>query len=332
MRHFLLHINAFVRHYWIVFALGLLLVAVTLLLALYRPKNQTVPPTLTHPDASGTPTAFLNLTFTGTAPTIPEKMWVGRVTQFDNTNDTTLLDSLIKQFQLVSSPHLDFVWNGPEYSLAFDAARNEYQLSRQLTAPTPAQPPIAASAIAGLVRAADALVTNIFPDIAFISFPDQARLLVADGEFDPATLGTATHLEIPYGPSFYQLPVLLELQPDFPLKIYVDATGLLIRLVATPFTAKFEAESQWFSLSVQEALRQIEQGNARIVSSFSETTIMPNLDKVVRGELTSAVLEYRIDPTTKLLIPYYRFDGTLVNFDNDIFSAQIITPAVRLEQ
>jgi hypothetical protein len=124
---------------------------------------------------------------------------------------------------------------------------------------------------------------------------------------------------------------VLEFGRTLPLTVYLDARGSLVKLLAQPYSSSFEATTQYYTLSVQEALREVESGNASIIESYSEVTGTPNLTQVVRGEFASVTVEYRIDTKTKLLVPYYHFAGNLVNYDNDLFAADVITPAVRLQ-
>lgn len=324
----------FVRRYWVLLfiLLSLLLIVVALILR-QAAEQQQIPPTLTDPGSENNPnTSFNGLVFTGNAPITPQQMWVANVTEFANENDQELLASLIAYFRLEASPHVPNVWNGPEYSLTFDPNTNTYQVTRLLTGAQANGEPLTQPMIPGLITGAERIVTQMLPNSTFESLPSKVQLLIADGVFEPAVLGEATHLSVPFSLSFYQLPVFLGLKSQFPLTTFVDSTGTLIRLDATPFSAEFEAQSQHPSLSIQEALLQVEQGNARIISSYSESTVQPILDTVVRGTLETATLEYRLDPATNLLIPYYRFEGTLANGDNDIFTAELITPAVRLDQ
>lgn len=324
----------FIRRHWVLLFLLLALVLIAVALVLRRQADQIqTPPTLTDPGATGNPnTSFNGLVFTGSAPITPQQMWVASVTDFSNEKDQELLASLIAYFRLEASPHVPNVWNGPEYSLTFDPNTNTYQVTRLLTGTQTNGTLLTQPMIPGLISSAESIVTQMLPNSTFESLPSKVELLLADGVFEPAVIGEATHLSVPFSLSFYQLPVFLGLESQFPLTTFVDSTGALTRLDATPFSAEFTAQSQHSTLSIQQALRQVEQGNARIISSYSESTVQPILDAVVRGEFTSATLEYRLDPATNLLIPYYRFAGTLVNSDNDIFSAEVITPAVRLDQ
>lgn len=322
--------------YWFVLTLGVLfmLAIVGVALRYLIPTNPTTPPpALTqqgNPD--NTNTEFLNLTFSGSAPAAPEKMWVAKVLSFGKTNSQELLNSLINAYDLQQSPYVDTMWIGKTHSLEYDLENNEYRLSTRLSLDNPAPHLIEPSTVSQLVSRANTEAKKIFPTIKLVSFPNKAQLLKGGLEFGPASQDDALYIGVPFGLSFYDTPVLLEYELDFPMVVYIDARGEVFRIVARPFSAEFEAKSQHFSLSVQEALQEIQRGNASIIESYSERTFTPKLDKVVRGEFTNATLEYRIDPNNNLLVPYYHFVGTLVNYDNDLFTADVITPAVRLDQ
>lgn len=329
--------RTFFTKYWAVLLVGSIFLAVCVGLAiLFMQTTQrstiTPPPPPLQGNPDGSQTEFFGLIFSGTAPIIPEKMWLARVVSFEQSNSQELLDSLVKAFELKPSPYIDAVWVGPEYSLEYDAATNEYRLSSNATI-TPDQVSILSpTAIPQLIAQAENTASSIFPQTSFVSFPNKTELLVGEGEFSPATETTATHLSVPFGPSFFQIPVVPEYDRALPMLIYLNARGETTKVVARPFSTKFEASTQQHALSVQEALQQIERGNASIIDSYSETTTTPKLNRVVRGDFTDATLEYRIDSTTNIMIPYYHFVGTLINNDNDIFTADVITPAVRLDQ
>jgi hypothetical protein len=328
-------LRSFAKKNWLLLTLVtlVLLGLVGFILRYTATRLQQSPPSLIdRGNSNQTRTNFFNLTFTGSAPAVPEKMWIAQVTQFSESNDSPLIDSLIKKFQLQPSPHVTNVWKGETYSLEFDQTNNEYRLSKNFLPRITNSKTISQSSVARLITSASQAAKDIFPDTLFIAFPEKIELLRADGLFEEAPIETATHIRIPFGLSYYDTPVLLDFSRGFPMTIVLDADGEMTALVARPFTAEFEASSQHSTLSTQEAIQEIQRGNASIVDSYSEQTITPKLESVVRGEFISAALEYRIDTSTNLLIPYYHFKGTLVNIDNDIFTADVITPAVRLNQ
>lgn len=328
-------VQAFFTKYWFILMGGAILLALVTALALLwsRPNSTTTttPPLTQQGNPDGSQTEFMGITFSGTAPTVPEKMWLADVMNYNQSNNQELLDSLITAYELQPSPYVQTVWVGPEYSLEYDPNSSELRLGKKLLNPTSPPSKITPSTLPQLVAKANTAAKTIFPSVPFVSFPDKTQLLVGGAEFSPATTDDATHIQVPFGPSFYQIPVVLQYDRALPMMMYLDAKGIVTKIVARPFTAEFKASTQHPTLSIQEALQEIERGNASIIDSYSETTVTPKLDKVVRGEFTNATLEYRIDPDTNSLIPYYHFVGTLVNYDNDIFAANVITPAVRLD-
>lgn len=335
LNNFSSNLRVFARKNWLLLTLvGVGLLALLGFALRYTAQRlQTATPSLTNQgNVNQTKTNYSNLTFTGDAPRIPEKMWVARVERFDQPDDQSLVTALVKKYELQPSPHVAGIWNGPSYSLEFDQSKNEYRLSKNLTAATGKAKTISPASVNRLVSTAARAVKEIFPETSYVPFPQQVEYLIADGLYEPSPIETATHIRVPFGLSYFEVPVLLNFSRSFPMTVALDAEGEITTLVAQPFSADFQPESQHFSLSVQEAIQQIQQGNASIIDSYSEQTITPDLKQIVRGEFSAAALEYRIDTKTNLLVPYYHFTGTLVNFDNDIFSAEVITPAVRLEQ
>ncbi|MBP7875362.1 hypothetical protein KA012_00005, partial [Candidatus Woesebacteria bacterium] len=314
----------FAAKHWLVLSLGTILItAVVGIVAQLLTSTPPPPePTPLQGNPDNTQTAFYGITFTGNAPVVPEKMWVARVLRFDETNSGALLDSLIKNFDLQQSPYVSSVWSGDNYSLEYDSPTNEYRLSKNFDLEAEQTDIIKPTSVAQLVGIAEGEVKKIVPSVDYVSFPTKAQLLRGVTELEPATLEDATYLAIPFGLSYYNTPVLLGFARTFPMTAYVDAAGVVVRIVAQPFSAEFEASSQHTTLSTQEAIQQIQLGTGSIIDSYSPNTVTPLLEKIVRGKFTSATLEYRIDPATNLLIPYYHFVGTLANNENDVFTAE----------
>jgi hypothetical protein len=293
-------------------------------------RTTTIPNLVQQGNPDGSQTDFTGLTFSGQTPQVPEKMWVARVTNFTVASSDKILKSLISAYNLKQSTNVDTMWIGLDYTLSYFEDSNTYNLGQNDLAPVDPPQTIAPSDVSQLVTVAQKMVADTFPSLEFVSFPNRIELLTGVGEFAPATPTTATYISVPFGPSFYGIPVVLEFGRTLPLTVYLDANGSLVKLLAQPYSSSFEATTQYYTLSVQEALREVESGNASIIESYSEVTGTPNLTQVVRGEFASVTVEYRIDTKTKLLVPYYHFVGNLVNYDNDLFTADVITPAVVL--
>lgn len=317
---------------WAILGVSTISIFLGIVFRLLTPETATMKNTLVsegNPD--GSKTNFTKLTLEGETPTLPSSLWIGTIETFEEINAQSMIQDIISTFQLQSSPYIENVWINETYSLSYTPEINEIRLSKNLVATENGVRVISQNSIRALIDQTEALARKIFPNLDFSSMPQLAGLYTGVAHYESATPEEATLLRVPFSRQFGGLPVKVDFERDFPLEIIVDSSGELAILIVRPYSLEFKAESQRDVITVQDAIRNVELGNASIIDSFSEETFRPKLDVVRRGTITDVVVEYRVDSAHKTLIPYYRFSGEFVNDQDDLFAAEVITPAVRLD-
>jgi hypothetical protein len=85
-------------------------------------------------------------------------------------------------------------------------------------------------------------------------------------------------------------------------------------------------------LSPQEVVDKINQNDNAAIIVISQEEIIPHeITDIQSGTLKTVKLEYRFDNQLKLIYPFYRFSGDLTNNQNQLITADIISPAIAVD-
>jgi hypothetical protein len=133
---------------------------------------------------------------------------------------------------------------------------------------------------------------------------------------------------IPFAPLLDNLPVYYRNVSDWPYMVTINSQDELVRLEFFPLFFTFEPVGQRNLIGVERAIENINRNQGSIISGYQNDLTPLNWQAVTRGTLTQVSLEYRIDNETNLVYPFYRFSGQLINDQEQIIEAEVITPAV----
>lgn len=273
---------------------------------------------------------FNNIIFTGVAPEVPEKLPIAQAEELNRTNQE-VETALFSKHKLEGLPELTGVWTSTEYTLTRTSNPIIYNLISKrvsfedlsLSLPT-------GITIEQAVAAASQYVSEVFQDENLAAFEEDVTYYEVGNHPHPEETDAAhaNAVNIPFGYKYGPYPVFLDKDYTYPVILTMTSENQVYKMTFRPFSLKFNEGEQYTTLSIQQAIGGIMDGRGSVLISRYDGHGTPLLDNIVSGNFTSAVLEYRVDPKTKLIIPYYRFTGQLENDEQKLFEGEVITPAI----
>lgn len=102
-----------------------------------------------------------------------------------------------------------------------------------------------------------------------------------------------------------------------------------------PVQASVSSSVPYPTLTVDEAIAQINQNNGFVGNVLGQESRPVDLSTITSATLTSATIEYfttLTDGSAQTLLPHYRFVGTATNAEGQNFAIDILTPAINTAQ
>ncbi len=299
----------------------------SVILRLMTPQTITVPEptseTLTQNIVGGT-TTFSNISYSGSSPSFSTKAPIMK--QIQDTNAQLLEQQITTKLNLKKTTLANNYWqNDQGQSLTYDRFNKSYFL---VVAPITDTGDFKLSQT-DLIGQAQAYLLDLL-SLELSPLTDQITYYLEPEEHpEVTTYENATAVKIPFAQTVEGIPVMFEGRAEVPFFVTLDMSGNVSTVSFTPNIVTFETLGEKNLIGIDQAIENINTKNqGTIISAGVETTIDITLDEIVRGDLTTVSLEYRVDETTGYILPYYRFSGTLYNSDNNKYMVELITPAV----
>ncbi len=296
-------------------------------LRLLTPTKIEVQPTLNR-NYQGSTTRFEKVTFVGTTPDLPKELVVATAENFVplNFEDRTIKDKLIAQYKLQRNPNVPELWVSPDYALQEIPSTGSYELSTQVALPVDK---IADSLTA--LETAQKFVAAVLPGNNLQLLDKKVVYRDADAHGDITEPTQAGLIDVPFGFEIDSYPIYLEKSLEYPVRVMINADNQIQKATFHPFFLTPKIDGKIKTLTVAEALANINANKATIISSYYEGFESESLEQITSAALNTITIEYRVSSDTKRIVPYYRFSGQLINAQGQQFYGEIITPAVQTE-
>lgn len=303
----------------------ILLLLFTLLLIIITPENQasnTPPPQIATQTIL--PTNLKTVVFSGTEPELPEEITVfqGSTTPLEVEQ---FMSDFAQIFGLTASPTRRFFWMDitGEKTLTYNPSQQVVTYLKRQNDYAHESP---AFDISRAISTAEQFIKNELSLTEHSAVVDQIEYL---GDEGAKTAATAEFLQIPFVKNLHGLPVRFAKSISPPLTISLNHEYEVYRIdmyITTPDPVPMISTTP---LTVDQALENIRQNNATIISSSLDLGGIIELQRIESLALTAASLQYRYDPTNNIYYPYYEFIGTAqTDRPGELYTITIVTPAV----
>lgn len=305
----------------------IVIIAILVLAAILRLLTPT-PPSLPASDFvftnyDDTRTTFKKISFIGSLITPPEEFMtyqVGGEVGLANT----VANSIIAKYSLTPEVGVPNYWSGENAHLAYSPIDKRYSFS--INSPNNHDSPmiVLSEAIRSCLNFYNQYQINLS-----LSAQTQDILHLSEkhvhGEVSPEE---ADVIQIPFTIKLGDQVLLEQNELNTAIVCRVNRDYEVIKMVFKETIQSFVSAQQLKSISLNQALANIERGNASIIDAYSEVVNNIDLNWIEKADLYDVKIEYRFDPKLGIAYPFYRFSAKLTNSAGVNIQAEIITPAV----
>jgi len=313
---------------WII----LLVVAVVILLIgavvqVYTPKTIKIPvTTFTKTNSNNTVPNLKKVTYTGPTPDFPNQFSIFSATTV--ASDTDIVKTLSAKYGLLRPNTEANFWVNGDMSLVHDTTTNTYSLTlKDLSNETlPVVDPTKAEEVA------TAYLKDTFPEIQLRPQMDQATYFVLGLEVESTSpQSQATAVTIPYTAALdnEDFPVFAAKTNTSLFSVTVDGQNTVRVISFSPQFQQYTKIGVQPPISISDALTQIQNGVASIISASIVDFTRVQMSDLTAATFTDVAVEYRSDPQSGMLYPFYRFSGTATSANNVTADVSVITPAIK---
>lgn len=309
---------------WIktLFIVVVILMALSYFFKLFTPQQVPQQALLTK-NFEGSTTTFEKIAYTGVISSLPNKLPIGTAENLE-TDPTQLESNLVQTFSLTSSQDVPGIWTGSDYSLTKVSQPLLYIITKNQQ---PSQKKVTDVTKAAMV--AQDVLNKIIPNSNLEILSQEIAFKAANTQGDTVPQQDAELIEIPFAYTFGPYKVFLGQSVFLPARVLINSDYQVQKITIQPYTTSIKEGSSIETISIPDAIDNINHNKAALVSAFYDGPGVSSLDSIVSGTLTGVSLEYHIDPSNRSVIPYYHFSGVLTNSDNQDLQSEIITPAIQ---
>jgi hypothetical protein len=305
---------------------GLLLIIAAVLRAI-TPKVEPIPETdFVTQNVGSLASNFKNITYGGEDITPPKEFLIVKA-ENASTDSTQIAQKLIQDFSLKPNVKTSNLWSSNQGSLYFNQESNQYELD--LGSSDSLQSGGQGINKDQAVQAAQKFLEKYIPHSDTLKV-DDSRIAFITGELDleETTAEKAEVVSLPFSFFVDGFPILFKNLDVLPFEVNIDSRYQIKRFAFFPLFYTFTTVQKSPSLSIGQAIRNINQQKASILSVENETHGPMNLERIQSGKMDRVLIEYHFDDKLQVAYPFYRFAGKVTDDTNRTYSVEVITPAV----
>lgn len=291
--------------------------------------EQVPPQAIVQSNYDDSTTTFNKVTYSGEPIVVPDTFPTGRGTQMIiNSSDVAkrVSEKLGLEKTESANPRITENFENSEYLLYFSSDENVFNLIRK-----PDLPSSNLTSTATALKIAQELVDTIYGVGVLTPVQSDIEFLGAEegSHYDKVSITDAVVMKVPFGPQVGIYPVYLGQTLYHPITVWVNGKNTIQKANINLEYPTITTTTSLKSIPYTQALKNIEEGNASIITTRYDQAGYPSLQTITTGTIRSGKIEYRVDAETETVVPYYQFTGSLTNNQNQTFEATIITPAIQ---
>ncbi len=265
-------------------------------------------------------------TFSGIWPSFPKELPLLNLTITENSLIETTLNDYCQTESISNSFHLGKICTYYYY--------NNNQSLEIVTSVFPDPESLSFLTLAEANQKANAFLNTFIPHSNSLIQTNVSYLGGGDEVFltEPEK---ATFIQLSYNYAYQNIPLLEKNSYGDSFLILLSQALPLQKAELLTQNLDFSPQNQLFALiSLSQALKNISQGQAYLFGlgnySMSADSAGLNLSSLKNIQLNEVSLEYRYESNNLIAVPYYRFSGAGIDYNNNSFDLQIFTPAIKV--
>ncbi len=312
--------------------LGLFIIISGVLQIITPSDLDTIPPkpSYTQSNIDNSKSALNNIVYVGPSFTPTETLGVYQVNQISQNSLETAVNSIVSNYSLKQSQHKPNRYVSLNHFLEINESQKKLYLNARNQENNKLKNNIDYSTALSVAKK---FLNKNFSDQNFTPIEDSILYLSGNYQLLEVSPAEAEYIEIPFSYQLESFAVYLNKQSQPPIKILVNNQQEVQKAEIATDLFDFQLIQDQNLLTIDQALANINQRNLGSIIVYQQDIGQDLLlSEINSGELDLVEVEYRLDKQNQLAYPTYRFSGDLVDKNNNRFSAQIITPAIEVEQ
>lgn len=286
-------------------------------------------------NTNNTNTTYDNIKYQGITPQTPTELSVANFALSSTTLDE-VLSQFITTYNLTDHINQNY-WNGKNYSLALNPLSNQFTLSKSQVlsaAPNTNLPVFKKIDYEQAKVMADKNISALFPNLQLVRTDEKTQFFRSEAlHYDKVAPDQADLIEFEYNYTINDIPVYYSNRFEPTVQILVNSNYEIEKLTFFPMFISINEVSTMPVISVFDAVAQINDHNlASLIVTLQEKAGQVNWSSMKSGTLHDAKLEYRYNPKSPIIYPFYRMTGDMITTSDENVKVEVITPAVRINQ
>ncbi|MEX0896289.1 MAG: hypothetical protein WDZ94_05175 [Patescibacteria group bacterium] len=300
---------------------SLLLLILGLLFRAFTPAPHPVQEIATSNYDQSTST-FNNVVFTGEPIVLPRTLPIATGT-VQRLNHNTIVERFTNSFNLAPSPTSENLYLNENYEFSYVEQLDSYYFQ-------------ALSEQAGdnaintqqALNVAKQFIDTFLPEHNIALAQNGVGYFIDKGHTVSAPSHEATLVNFIFTTSLQDIPILVGASTSTISNIWVDNAHRVVKAEFLPIVIEYNEGRTYETISVYQAVENINQNQASIITAFSPEVGLPDISQVKSATLTNVRVDYRLDEASNTIVPYYDFYGTINTESGESVEASIITPAI----
>lgn len=291
------------------------------------PEKKVVESEFVTKNYDKTISSFKKVTWLDTNKTIPEKLLL-----YQQSNEINLVDYLVNelknQYALVPLEKANNYWMGEEASLNFNVYDKVFVFITFKETTIDDGPQIIKDE--AIQKCLD-FFKQYNLDLKLFAKTDEIIYLSSEHDHQEVSPVDADSLIIPFGYRVGDFELMQQNENNPAFSCLINKNYEVGKLVFKEKFYQFEPTLEMNTISLDQAVKNIEKGKASIIYATIGQPERLDLNWIETADLTDFEIEYRFDETTKVAYPFFKFEAAITNSSGVTMQAIIITPAVNTQ-
>lgn len=309
------------------FAIILTIVAIGIIFTILIPttKNLVKQEQFLSTNFDGSHSQFRRVNFDGQPPSTPPTLPNAYLDSLLDLQQN-LLASFTKRYNLTPHQSVEGIWLGETHSLTYDPTQQLLTLTRNEL--KEATQRLDKEQLLTLAQTElSELLPDFYPELDLIA----THYWSGKSHLIPASPSQASLIQFDFAPRIEGVPVYLDKNSQAWVSLVMNADQSLQRMSLIPLRPIIQlSQTSSETLAITEAVNKVKKRDASIISVGLPSQSELDLSYIEEAQLSQASLEYRIMTGSSLILPYYRFTGTMTTPSGNQMSGELIVSALKV--
>ena len=315
--------------YFFVFA-GVLLIGNIIIRTIFFPNLNINPSQYQFVNKDGSSTVFLDIKYSGSDINIPESLSIAQNLE-TSSRFSTITDSIKNNLNLVAHPEVKNLWTSDGWYFNYQESSNHYILLNTSEDIKNKKTLTTGFNKNDLLNFSRQQKNVFFPNLEIVIQENDIKFKPSAHEYIVlTTIDKGTVALVPFAYSINNYPIFYEKDVNSPFEFMIESDLTFRKMTYFPQSLNYEKIGEKNSITIEQALDNIKEKKiSSIIAFYQELGTPLKIEEIKSADFKSVSIEYRVDSTQNLIYPFFKFEGTAIT-ENDELWIELITPAIEI--